>query len=128
MRHEKILQFLRSGASEAEKSGVDISLLTELMGLEALKVDAHQQPPTPLIYPSTELFAQNPLMDLVDSSRITVHPDGGVLFNGTRTEMKDLLSVVAEIYLAKNSSKWKKQSILVPHFTWYGWILISMFT
>ncbi|KAF3436339.1 hypothetical protein FNV43_RR23431 [Rhamnella rubrinervis] len=116
IRHEKILQFLRSGASE-----VDISLFTELMGLEALKVDAHQQPSTLLIYPSTELFAQKPLVnfvgDLVDSSRITVHPDGRVLFNGTGTEMKDLLSVVAEFYLAKNSSKWKKQSMLVPHFT-----------
>lgn len=129
MRHEKILQFLMSQASEPEKSRVDMSLLSELMGLEALKIDAHQQPPAPLIYPSTELFAQKPLLDfvgdLVDSSIITVHPDGRVLFNGTGTEMKDLLSVVAEFYLLKNSSMWKKQSLLVPHYSRYVWVLIT---
>ncbi|XP_015891556.3 uncharacterized protein LOC107425994 [Ziziphus jujuba] len=114
-RHEKILQFLTSQASEPEKSGMKMSLLSKLMELEALKIDAHQHP-TPLIYPNTELFLDF-VGDLVDSSRITVYPDGQVLFNGTGTEMKDLLSVVAEFYLAKNSSKWKKQSMLVPHYT-----------
>lgn len=124
-RHEKILQFLTSQASEPEKSGMKMSLLSKLMELEALKIDAHQHP-TPLIYPNTELFLDF-VGDLVDSSRITVYPDGQVLFNGTGTEMKDLLSVVAEFYLAKNSSKWKKQSMLVPHYTRYLWVLNTVF-
>lgn len=122
MRHEKILQFLRSAANEPEGGGLDLTLLSELLASQGLKIDSHQPPP-PFIYPDTELYAQKPLLDfvgdLVGSSGITIQPDGQVLFNGTGTEVKDLLSVVAEFYLSNNSSKWKKQSMLVPHYTRY---------
>ncbi|PON65758.1 hypothetical protein PanWU01x14_115010 [Parasponia andersonii] len=119
IRHEKILQFLMFAANEPDGGGVDLALLSEVMGLQALRIDS-QQPPTPLIYLGEELYAQKPLLDfvgdLVDSSRITIHPDGRVLFNGTGTEVNDILSVVAEFYLPQNSTKWKKQSMLVPRY------------
>ncbi|XP_062086209.1 uncharacterized protein LOC133792319 [Humulus lupulus] len=118
-KHETILQFLMSAANEPDGGGVDLTLLSEVMGLQALKIDSHKQV-TPLIYPGSELYAQKPLLDfvgdLVGSSKITAHPDGQVLFNVTGTEVKDLLSVVAEFYLPKNPAKWKKQSMLVPHY------------
>ena len=123
IRRDKILQFLMSAANEPEGGGVDLALISEVMGLQALRIDSHQ-PPTPLIYPGTDLYAEKPLLDfvgdLVGSSRITIHPDGRVLFNGTGTEVTDLLSVVAEFYLHKNSAKWKKQSMLVPNYNRYA--------
>jgi len=122
---EKILNFLRSGPSEGERSELDMSLLSDLMGLQALTTDVYQQPFAPsLFYPSGRLYAQKPLLDFVGdlarSSKVTVHPDGRVLFTGTGVEVKDLLSVVAEFYLSRNSLTWRKQSMLVPHYSRYG--------
>lgn len=121
-KQEKILNFLRSGPSEAETSELDMSLLSDLMGLQALTTDAYQQPFAPsLFYPSGRLYAQKPLLDFVGdlarSSKVTVHPDGQVLFMGTGVEVKDLLSVVAEFYLSRNSPNWRKLSMLVPHYS-----------
>lgn len=122
-KHEKILKFLMSGSSEIEKGGLDLSLLSDLMGLQALTLDTSQQPFASLIYPSGTCDAPKPLVDFVGdmahSSKITVHPDGRVLFTGNRSEMNDILSIVAEFYLTKNSTEWSKQSVLVPHFSWY---------
>lgn len=42
-----------------------------------------------------------------------------VAFVGARTEMKDILSIIAEFYLSKNSTKWRKLSLLVPQFHRY---------
>ncbi|CAN6693896.1 unnamed protein product [Malus baccata var. baccata] len=117
IRREKMLQFLRSGESEVERGGVDITLLFDLMGLHEMG----QQPSMPsLVYPSRELNTQKPLLDFVGSlhwsSKVTVQPDGRVLFTGSEAEMKHLLSVVAEFYSLRNTVVWKKQSVLVPHF------------
>ncbi|XP_037492494.1 uncharacterized protein LOC105650233 isoform X2 [Jatropha curcas] len=121
-KHEKILKFLTSGSSDPEKDGLDLSVLSDLMGFQTLALDVHEQPCAPLIYPSGKYDAPNPLVDFVGdmarSSKITVHPDGRVLFTGSGTEIKDILSIVAEFYLSKNSTKQTKQSILVPHFSW----------
>lgn len=134
-RQEKILQFLMFGSREVDGGGLDLSLLSDLMGLQALTIDEHQQLFAPsdykscyqeaqpsLIYPSRELHAQKPLVDFVGdlsrNSKFKVHPDGQVSFTGTGSEMKDLLSVVAEFYLSKNSTKWRNQSVLVPHLSW----------
>ncbi|XP_048441689.1 uncharacterized protein LOC125478031 [Pyrus x bretschneideri] len=121
IRREKMLQFLRSGESEVERGGIDITLLYDLMGLHEMG----QQPSMPsLIYPSSELNTQKPLLDFVGSlhwsSKVTVQPDGRVLFTGTEAEMKHLLSVVAEFYSLRNTVVWKKQSVLVPHFKSVG--------
>ncbi|CAN6693898.1 unnamed protein product [Malus baccata var. baccata] len=121
IRREKMLQFLRSGESEVERGGVDITLLFDLMGLHEMG----QQPSMPsLVYPSRELNTQKPLLDFVGSlhwsSKVTVQPDGRVLFTGSEAEMKHLLSVVAEFYSLRNTVVWKKQSVLVPHFKSVG--------
>ncbi|GAV78719.1 hypothetical protein CFOL_v3_22184 [Cephalotus follicularis] len=121
-RHEKIFQFLMSGSSEAEGGALEL-LLSDLMGLQALTSDVHQRPLAPSrIHPSCEFYAQKPFMDFVGevvrNSKNTIDPDGRVLFTGSGTEMKDLLSFVADFYLSKDSSKWRKQTVLVPHFNW----------
>ncbi|KAJ9171924.1 hypothetical protein P3X46_015221 [Hevea brasiliensis] len=121
-KHEKILKFLTSGSSEIEKGGLDLSLLSDLMDLQALTLDVSQQPCASLIYPRGKCDAPKPLVDFMGdmarSSKITVHPDGRLLFTGNGSEMKDILSIVAEFYLTKNSTKWTKQSVLIPHFSW----------
>lgn len=122
IRREKMLQLLRSGESDVERGGIDITLLYDLMGLHEMC----QQPLMPsLIYPSSELNTQKPLLDFVGSlhwsSKVTVQPDGRVLFTGSEAEMKHLLSVVAEFYSLRNTVVWKKQSVLVPHFKRYAW-------
>ena len=127
-----------SGSSEAELGGLDLSVLSELMGLQALTVDMPQQPLAPdcracfhndasqpsLIHPTSDFYPQKPLFysvgDVAYNSDITVHPDGRVTITGVATEMKDILSIIAEFYLSNNSTKWKKQSVLVPHFNWCG--------
>ncbi|KAJ9187678.1 hypothetical protein P3X46_003104 [Hevea brasiliensis] len=121
-KHEKILKFLMSRSSQIEKGGLDSSLLSDLMGLQALTLHEHQQPCASLVYPSGKCDAAKPLVDFVGdmalSSKITVHPRGRVLFIGSGSEMKDILSIVAEFYLTKNSAKWTKQSVLLPQFIW----------
>ncbi|KAG2693591.1 hypothetical protein I3760_08G103800 [Carya illinoinensis] len=103
MKHEKILKFLMSRPSEVERSEFDMSLLSDLMGLQALTTD-------------------KPLLDFMGdldiSSKFTVHQDGRVSFTGTRMEVKDLLSVVAEFYISRNPLKWRKLSMLVPQYKW----------
>lgn len=117
IRREKMLQFLKSGETEAEKGGLDITVLYNLMGLHEMSQQAFIPS---LIYPSSEFNTQKPLLDFVGglawSSKIAVQSDGRVLFTGTGTEMEHLLSVVAEFYSLRNSVCWKKQSVLVPHF------------
>ncbi|XWS46780.1 hypothetical protein CRYUN_Cryun14cG0097400 [Craigia yunnanensis] len=118
MRHEKILKFLISGSNEVEKEELDLSLLSDL--IQPLMFGVHQQPyASSLIYPSNKIDAQKPLPDfvgeMVRDSKITVHPDGRVVVTSSGTEMKDILSIVAEFYLSSNSTKWRKQLALVPH-------------
>lgn len=122
-RQEKILQFLMSESNKLERDGLDLSLLSELMGLQTVMFDAQQLSHSPLIYPSGQLDAPKSLVDFVAdmarSSKLTVLPDGRVLLTGSGTEMKDVLSTVAEFYLSKNSTMWKKQSMLIPKLTRY---------
>ncbi|KAK6260131.1 hypothetical protein QQP08_001623 [Theobroma cacao] len=121
MRHEKILKFLMSGSNEVEKGELDLSMLSELMGLQPLMFGVHQQPyASSLIYPSSKINAEKPLPDfvgeMVRDSKITVNPDGRVILTGSGTEMTDILSIVAKFYLSRNSTKWRKQLALVPNF------------
>lgn len=125
-KHEKILKFLKSRPSEVDRIELDMSLLSDLMGLQAFTTDVYQHPfAASLMYPSGNLYSQQPLRDIVEdlacSSKFTVHPDGRVVFRkGSGMEMKDLISMVAEFYLSRNSLKWRKLSMLVPHYTRYG--------
>ncbi|XP_012435867.1 uncharacterized protein LOC105762624 [Gossypium raimondii] len=120
-RHEKILKFLMSGSNELENGELDLSLLSDLMGLQPLMFGVHQQPyASSLIYPSSKIDYQVPLPDflgeMIHYSKITVNPDGQVVLTATGTEMKDILSIVAEFYLSSNSTKSRNQFSLVPYF------------
>ncbi|GFZ04676.1 hypothetical protein Acr_17g0002480 [Actinidia rufa] len=137
-KHEKILQFLMAGSNEGDGGGLDLSMLSDLLGLETLTINNIRGNPFALdggsctngagvispsiIYPSSEFYAQRSLVELVGNlarkSEITLHPDGRISFTGASTEFKDMLSIVAEYYLSKNSTKWRTQSVLIPHFHW----------
>ncbi|KAE8665446.1 DNA-directed RNA polymerase III subunit RPC8-like [Hibiscus syriacus] len=47
---------------------------------------------------------------MMHNSKVAVNPDGQVVLTACGTEMKDVLSIVAD------STKWRKQSSLVPYF------------
>ncbi|KAE8703730.1 GTP binding Elongation factor Tu family protein [Hibiscus syriacus] len=120
-RHEKILKFLMSGSNELEKGELDLSLLSDLMGLQPVIFGMHQQPfDSYLIHPISKLDPQMPLPDffgeIVHNSKVTVNPDGQVVLTACGTEMKDILSFISEFYLSSNSTKWRKQSQVVPYF------------
>lgn len=134
-RRDQLLQYLLSATSDVEKYGLDYSVVSSLIGVQADATEMRLQSLvhrvdgicpyelmgtdnlSDIIYPS-DFTAQRPIIDCVrnlpQSPRFTVHPDGGALFTGTETEMKDILSVFTEFHI---SSKWKKQPMLVPHFT-----------
>ncbi|KAK3041399.1 hypothetical protein RJ639_000376, partial [Escallonia herrerae] len=129
----EILKFLMSKSSEIESRGLDPSILSDLMGLQAANIDMPQQLFAPeygfdfhdesqqtIFYPSSEFYSWKPLFDMArDIPRmpeINGHLDGQSSSIGAGTEMKDILSIIAEFYLSKNSTKWKMQSVLVPHF------------
>ncbi|KAL5995849.1 hypothetical protein ACLOJK_025920 [Asimina triloba] len=135
-RHEKILQYLMSG-SKAEREGLNISLLSDLMGLHTVAIDLPQMSTSPvedelhlygidgapnsLIYPGSGIFVPKPILDFVGdlprSSMITVHQHGRVLFTGTQAEVNDLLSMISEVYASKTSAIGIKKPVLVPHFS-----------
>lgn len=117
-KYEKVSEFLVPCPSEDNKCALN---LPDLRGLQELKTQRCRGPlATSHIFPSCEFDAQEPVMDfvgeLIRSSKITIHPDGQIFFTETGTKIKDLLSVVAEFYLSKNSLSWSKQSILVPNY------------
>ncbi|KAL8213983.1 hypothetical protein R6Q57_003432 [Mikania cordata] len=111
-------KFPISGLVEVEKDGLD---LTEL---QAMPTDHKPYFPdivhmdSQLIFQNQGFDSQKPLIDfvgdLVQCSEITIQEDGQVSLSGTRTEMKDILSLLAEFYLSKNSTNWRNS--LVPHF------------
>ncbi|MFQ6633587.1 hypothetical protein Gotur_011272 [Gossypium turneri] len=117
-RHEKLLKFLVSGSKDVDKGELDLSLLSDL--IEPLMFGVHQQPYASLIYPSSEFDDQKPLPDIVgemvQDSKLIVNSDGLVVLTSSGTEMKDILSIVAEFHLSSNSTKWRRQSGLVPYF------------
>lgn len=126
-KHDKILQFLMSGAAEAEMGEVHMSLVSDSMDMQLLGIDVPHQPlSTSLLYPDNQFDIQKVLLDFVGdstlSSNVIVHPNGQVTFLGTRSEMKDFLSIVAESCLSKYSHRGQKHSMLVPHFSWYDYI------
>ncbi|XAR61238.1 hypothetical protein NMG60_11034884 [Bertholletia excelsa] len=126
-RHEKILQFLMS--SEAGGSGLDLSVISDLMGLQALRIHDICQKPFPpgctcstldavdqpfLLYPRSEICAPRPLLQHVRD--LTHRSDCQIPITCVSNDFKDLVSVLSEYYLLKNSVKWRKQSVLIPHF------------
>ncbi|GMP91121.1 hypothetical protein CsSME_00041949 [Camellia sinensis var. sinensis] len=122
-RHEKIMQFLMSGSNEVEGCELDMSMLSSLMGPQALtrnNLYGAGVQPSLIYHPSNEFYAPLPLLELIGDlarrSKIELNADGQVSFTGDSTKLKDILLVVAEHYLSENSTKWRKQSMLIPHF------------
>lgn len=116
-----------SGLIEVEKDGPDLLSLSGVTGLQPMKTDCKPYIPdivhmdSQLIYQNLELDSRKPLIDfvgdLVRNSEITIDEDGHVSLTGTKTDMKDILSILSEFYLSKNSTTWRKS--LVPHFNRY---------
>uniref|UniRef100_A0A1D1Z4C0 Drebrin-like protein n=1 Tax=Anthurium amnicola TaxID=1678845 RepID=A0A1D1Z4C0_9ARAE len=110
----------------------------DVQGLHTLAIDICQRPHVPvvndfcldevgndefrpsLIYPQMEFFIPKPFWDCIEdlscTSMISTHPDGRVLFMGTEAEIRDLLSIVSEFYLSKNSRSSNKREMVVPYF------------
>uniref|UniRef100_A0A7N0TAE7 Uncharacterized protein n=1 Tax=Kalanchoe fedtschenkoi TaxID=63787 RepID=A0A7N0TAE7_KALFE len=135
-RREEVMQFLTSRSNEVEENMLNPSLLSDLMGLQPPTSNMQQSPTAPfdylssqndtdadtwssLVYPTGFLHTEKPLLDfmgdLARDSKLIFGLDGQVLFNGTGSEMKDLLLFVAEFYLSKNPTSLRKQSV-VPYF------------
>lgn len=130
----EILEFLSAGSSEVEGGGLNLSILTHLMGLQALPTENSPHSYAPdygfcvrgaecqptLFYPSNDFYSENPLLDFVgnlaNKSEIMVHLKNQDAFSSTQNEMKDIQSIMAEFYLSKYSTKLRKQSLLVPQF------------
>lgn len=118
---EEILQLLVPSLSNGENGQEALAFTSDLVDLQAMTREVLSQPITSsLVYTSCKFDSQQPLLDFVGdlarNSKITIHPDGRVEFTGSKTEMKDLLSIVAEFYLSRNSVKWERHSFLVPNF------------
>ncbi|KAK8588287.1 hypothetical protein V6N13_087222 [Hibiscus sabdariffa] len=96
MLDEKFLKFLMSGLKDVDKGELDLSLLSDLI--------------QPLMFDFVG--------EIVRDSKLTVNSDGQVVLPNSGTEIKDILSVVAEFHLSSNSTKWRMQSGLVPYFYW----------
>lgn len=131
---KEILAFLSS--SEVEEGGLNLSVLNnDLMGLKIIPTEISDQclyapdygfcfqssesQPTGFS-PSSNFYFEKPLSNLDDDldheSEGMVYVDDQAALYSARTEMKDRLHVIAKYYLSKHSTKWRKQSVLVPQF------------
>ncbi|KAI7752367.1 hypothetical protein M8C21_032630 [Ambrosia artemisiifolia] len=123
------VKFPTSNLIELEKDGLDLLSLSDITGLQRTKADYKPYVPdivnmeSQLIYQNLEFSSRKPLIDLVGdlvrNSELTIHEDGQVSLAGTRTDMKDMVSILAEFYLSKNSTNWRKS--LVPQFNRLGY-------
>ncbi|XP_009599208.1 uncharacterized protein [Nicotiana tomentosiformis] len=145
-RQEKIWKYLMAGSNDVESGGIDTSMLFDLVGPLAHAVDMHrqqfasyleQQPhdamsQPSLVYPSCSLHLWEPPLNAVSDLGLgkTLHSNSPLLVNGAsaRVEMKDILAIISEFYLSKDSLKCTKQALskdsmkctkqamLVPYF------------
>lgn len=113
-------KFPVSGLVEVERGGLDLLPLPTLTGLQTDYKPYLPDMDSQIIYPNPEFDSQKPFIDfigeLIQRSEITIHEDGQVSLTGSKTEMKDVLSILAEFYLSKNVTNWRKHSSLVPQF------------
>ncbi|WOG87325.1 hypothetical protein DCAR_0206549 [Daucus carota subsp. sativus] len=130
---EEILAFLSSGSSEVE-GGLKLSVLNDLMGLQAIPTEMPQVLYSPdygfcsqsaesqhtFLPPSSDFYSEKPLAnldgDVNHESEGMVYLDNQAALSSAQNDMKDRLYIIAEYYLSKHSTKWRKQSVLVPQF------------
>ncbi|XP_010474956.1 PREDICTED: uncharacterized protein LOC104754456 isoform X2 [Camelina sativa] len=91
-RQEKVIELLLSRSEELKEGGFDLSLLSELMDLEAL-ISSSQLP-----------YASSSLLYL----------DGSIFLSSSRAEFNDSAAEFHKI--RNNSTRWRKLSRLVPQF------------
>ncbi|GAB4829774.1 hypothetical protein Ancab_019429 [Ancistrocladus abbreviatus] len=129
---EMLLQFLVSGSSGIDKDRLDVLLLFDLMRLEAAKLHSQLQCAADfgsdnyaglrhsVFFPSGNSHFLEPrhnfVHDFLLHSAVSINPDGQIVIRDATVEMRDLVSVLAEFYLAREST-WK-QKLIVPHFRW----------
>lgn len=122
-------KFPVSGLKQIERDGLDLLSLSDLTGLKTVTTTDYKPyfpdmgcTDSQLVYPNPEVGSRERLIDfvgdLVRRSEITVREDGKVSLSGTRREMKDILSVLAEFYLSKSSTNTRKQTV-IPYFDRY---------
>lgn len=130
-RHEKVSKFLSTAANGMEK--LDLSDLSDLVDFQVTITDMQRNQATSsslqsqgsrgktkpsFFYPAGILDCQEQLVEFLDqrlpNPSISINSDGKISFEGSITEMKDLLSVLEEFYLPR----WSKPTMLVPQFEW----------
>ncbi|KAL1209344.1 hypothetical protein V5N11_025122 [Cardamine amara subsp. amara] len=120
-RQEKVMEFLLSRSEEFKGKGFDMSLLNELMELEAMKSSSQLLPydVSSVLYLNQELG--KPVLDLVrdmvDNPDFSMRSNGHVLFSSSSSpELNDIFSFASEFNLSRSSTKWRQLSPLIPHF------------
>lgn len=120
--HQRIMELI-SGSSDTESQRRDMLPLTDLVAFQAKTSEANQHHFSPsLIFPQTETPVVDFVGELVQNSKITIHPDGRVLLTESGTEIKDLNSIIAEFYLSNNLSRERKISMPIPYFEFKRYI------
>lgn len=130
-KHKQMLQYLVSGSSGMKEDYLDPAILPQFMVLPALPSDMHLHhvPSTEfefygekgsLLHLNGNYYDQEIDGDLVHDlpPNMSFQSDGQPSFVGTMTDMKDLISVLEEFSLRKDSARWRTQKVLVPHFRW----------
>lgn len=132
-RHENIIKFLTSDSSEIERAGLDISVLSELMELQGLRTDMHQESfllehqfcshdvaQPSLMYPVSENCFEKPLLgmerNMFHESEITCEADRRLSFINNAAGLQAILPNISEFSSAKLSTKWERHSLIVPYF------------
>lgn len=120
-RQEKVMEFLLSRSEEFKERGFDMSKLSELMELEAMKSSSQLLPygASSVLYLNKDL--EKPVLDLVrdmmENPDFSLKPNDHLLFSSSsNAELNDILSVASEYSLSRDSSKWRQLSPLIPHF------------
>ncbi|KAL0712128.1 hypothetical protein Bca4012_019106 [Brassica carinata] len=120
-RQEKVMEFLLSRSEEFKERGFDMSMLSELMELEAMKSSSQLLPygASSVLYLNQEL--EKPVLDLVremmDNSEFSLKPNDHLLFSSSsNAELNDILSIASEFNLSRVSTRWRQLSPLIPHF------------
>lgn len=120
-RQEKVMELLLSRSEEFKERGFDMSMLSELMELEAMKSSSQLLPygASSVLYLNQEL--EKPVLDLVrdmmDNSEFSLKPNDHLLFSSSsNAELSDILSIASEFNLSRDSTRWRQLSPLIPHF------------
>ncbi|KAG6518253.1 hypothetical protein ZIOFF_021657 [Zingiber officinale] len=138
IRNEKIMELLRSRSKFTEGKDLDVSLLSEVMGLHDVAIDmlsprhvlmddkfslynAEMNDQDHPLHILKQIYAPEFQLDfgrnLSDTLYYREDQDGQLLFPDNPAKIEDLLSIVSKFNLPKRSPIGSKKSLLVPYFT-----------